>query len=98
MTNNRNDLERSRSNGTLQEPGFDEYVQIILRGKWWILLIFAAVLASTAVYTFLSKPAYEASTSVLIDTKGQQQSNLLSFDVTGFGAVKNIKNEVEILK
>jgi tyrosine-protein kinase Etk/Wzc len=98
MNNDRNDLEQSRRNGAHQEPGFQEYVQIILRGKWWILLIFAGVLASTAVYTFVSKPVYEASTSVLIDTKGQQQGNLLFFDVTGFGAAKNIKNELEILK
>ena len=98
MNNNRNDLERTRRNGVSQEPGFQDYVQIMLRGKWWILLIFAAVLASTAVYTFVSKSVYEASTSVLIDTKGQQQGNLLSFDVMGFAAVKNIKNELEILK
>jgi capsular exopolysaccharide synthesis family protein len=100
MTNNRNDLERSRSNGSLdQEPGFQDYLQIILRGKWWILLVFAVVFVATVAYTFLSKPVYEASTSVLIDTKGQQQeTGMMLFDVAGLGAQKNIKNEIEILK
>jgi len=97
MNNDRNEPERNRRDGVLQEPGFQDYVQIILRGKWTILVIFVVVLGATAGYTFTKQPTYEATTSVLVDTKGQQSSSLL-FDVTGFGAVKNIKNELEILK
>jgi len=97
MNNDRTELERHRRNGLMQEPGFQDYLTVILRGKWTILLIFAVVLAATAGYTFTKEPTYEATTSVLVDTKGQQSSSFL-FDVTGFGAVKNIKNELEILK
>jgi tyrosine-protein kinase Etk/Wzc len=97
MNNDRNELERNRRDGVLQEPAFQDYIQIILRGKWTILVIFVVVLGATAGYTFTKEPTFEATTSVLVDTKGQQSSSLL-FDVTGFGAVKNIKNELEILK
>ncbi len=96
MNNGKNDLYNP--NGLIQqEPRFEDYLQIILRGKWIILTTFLLVLGGTAVYTFIAQPMYEATTSVLIDTKGQQNTGLL-FDVTGFGAVKNIKNELEILK
>lgn len=96
MNNGKQDLAGFQSNGHTQEPGFEDYLQIILRGKWAILITFAVVLAATAIYTFTTQPVYEATTSVLIDTKGQQSSGFMDF--TGFGAVKNIKNELEILK
>jgi len=97
MSNDRNELERNRRAGVLQEPGFQDYVQIILRGKWIILGTFLLVMAGTAVYTFTTQPVFESTATVLVDTKGQQ-SGLPLFDVTGMGTVKNIKNELEILK
>ena len=96
MNNGKQELNGFQPNGHAQEPGFEDYLQIILRGKWVILAAFLLVLAATAAYTFTTKPVYEATTSVLIDTKGQQSSGFMDF--TGFGAVKNIKNELEILK
>jgi tyrosine-protein kinase Etk/Wzc len=96
MNNGKNDLYNVNGSAQ-QEPRFEDYLQIILRGRWIILTTFLVVLGGTAVYTFTTQPIYEATTSVLIDTKGQQNTGLL-FDVTGFGAVKNIKNELEILK
>jgi capsular exopolysaccharide synthesis family protein len=76
---------------------FEDYVQVILRGKWIIVASTVVVLALTAVYTFTTDRVYEATAVVLIDTKGQQ-SSIPIFDVSGIGAVKNIKNELEILK
>lgn len=86
------------SDFAVQEPTLQDYLQIMLRGRWWILLIFSAVLLLTAGYTFFSTPVYEATTSVLIDTKGQQDRGSLTFDVMGMSTVKNLQNELEILK
>jgi tyrosine-protein kinase Etk/Wzc len=97
MNNDRAEPERTRRDGVLQEPAFQDYIQIILRGKWIILVTFLLVMAGTAIFTFTMDPVYESSASVLVDTKGQQ-SGLPLFDVTGMGTVKNIKNELEILK
>lgn len=97
MNNSMNDIEKNRRDGNLQEPSFDTYVQIILRGKWVILAAFGLVFAATAAYTFTDKPVYESTATVLVDTKGQQ-SSLPMFDMLGAGGLKNIKNELEILK
>ena len=97
MNNSMNDLEKNRRDVNLQEPSFDTYVQIILRGKWAILVTFGLVFAATAVYTFMDKPVYESTATVLVDTKGQQ-SSLPMFEMLGAGGLKNIKNELEILK
>lgn len=96
MNNGKQESNGFQNNGHAQEPGFEDYLQIILRGKWVIAVSFLLVLGATATYTYLTKPTYEATASVLIDTKGQQTSGFMDF--TGFGAVKNIKNELEILK
>lgn len=97
MNNSNNDLSRGPMNGISQEPTFQEYVSILLRGKWTILISFALVFAGTALFTFTTDKVYEATATVLVDTKGQQ-SSLPLFDITGMGGVKNIKNELEILK
>jgi capsular exopolysaccharide synthesis family protein len=85
------------SDGSIQEPTFADYLQIVLRGKWVIMSCLVLVLAATAIYTFTMDPTYEATTSVLVDTEGQKSGSLL-FDITGYGGMKSIKNELEILK
>ncbi len=80
-----------------EEVSLQEYIRILLRGKWIIFLSFAVVFASTLIFTLKTKPVYEATASVLVDTKGQQGS-MLFFDPIGMSLVKNINNELEILK
>jgi len=79
------------------EKGFRDYIAVLLRGKRIILLSVIVFLAAAAAFTFLTEPIYEATAVVLVDTKGQQ-SDIKLFDITGIGALKNIKNELEILK
>ncbi len=85
------------SDGSIQEPTFADYMQVVLRGKWIILACFVLVLGATAIYTFTMDPTYEATTSVLVDTEGQKSGSMF-FDISGFGGMKSIKNELEILK
>lgn len=75
---------------------FDEFIQMALRDKWIILLCFVGILGLAAAFTLLSQPVYESTATVLIDTKGQRAA-LSLFDMTGLEAVKNVKNELEIL-
>ncbi len=74
-----------------------EYLTVLLRGKWVILASLFLVTAATALFTFKTKPVYEAASLVLIDMKGKGGS-LPFFDFTGSGTFNKITNELEILK
>lgn len=80
-----------------RESHFQEYLSIILRGKWTIVACFLLVTAATAFFTWKTKPIYEANSMVLIDMKGKQGS-LPFFDLTGAATNNKITNELEILK
>ena len=79
------------------EHPLEELITILMRGKWVIVSTFAIVLAVTALYTFLSKPVYEATSMVLIDAKGRA-GTLPFLDITGVSANSKITNELETLK
>ncbi len=49
-----------------------------MRGKWVIGVVFLLVFTTTALYTFLSKPVYEATSMVLIDAKGKARTATVS--------------------
>lgn len=74
-------------------PDLWEYWRIILEGRWYIILAFVAVVASTAVFTFTADPVYETSGRILVltnraDALGLEELNLPS-SLSG-----NIRNEV----
>jgi tyrosine-protein kinase Etk/Wzc len=83
--------EKDRSN-----KSFQDYITIILRGKKIVLLIWIAVFAIAALYTFTARPIYQSSATILIDTKAKGGD--LMNDLMNLGAEKNITNEMEILK
>jgi tyrosine-protein kinase Etk/Wzc len=74
-----------------------EYLPILLRGKWIITGTFLVIFGGVAVYTFLSKPVYEASSLVLIGEKEGKGSMPFSVDLSGTTKA-TILNELEILK
>lgn len=81
-----------------EEINIKEIFQILLKGKWVILLCFVIVTAFTIWYTFNQTPIYEASTQILIGAAGSKTAAI--FDVmTPLGnSQMEINNEVEILK
>lgn len=83
--------------GVPRESHLQEYLSIILRGKWIIVASFLIAVAATAFQTFRTKPVYESSSLVLIDMKGKQGA-LPFFDFTGGGAYNKITNELQILQ
>ena len=81
-----------------REPTTSEFLVIIMRGKWKILLSLILVTGLAALYTFTSKPVYESTARVLIDARGSSGSSPFSVDISGATALNKITNEVEILK
>jgi uncharacterized protein involved in exopolysaccharide biosynthesis len=97
------EMKRPGSNGSTgklrrNEPTLTDYITMMLRGKWIILLCLIVVVVATAVYTFTRNPVYESSSLVLIDMKGAKGSLPFSFDVTGEATLNKITNELETLK
>jgi len=78
-----------------EEPTIHDYLAILFRGKWVILATLFLVTGATALFTFLQDPIYESTASVLVNTEGKMSAMPL-LDITG--GIKNIKNELEILK
>ena len=63
---------RRSDTSSFSERSFQEYLAIMLRGKWIILASFLLVLLAVMLYTKLSDPIYQATCQVLLsrDTKG----------------------------
>lgn len=80
-----------------RESPLQEYLTIILRGKWIIMLAVALVTGATAFYTFRTRPVYESTAMVLIDVK-DKGGNIPFLDLTGTAATNKITNELETLK
>lgn len=78
------------------EIGFGELLEMISRDRWTVIVCAVITTLTAGAYAFLAEPIYESKATVLIDTKGQQAA-LSMLDVTGLEAVKNVKNEMEIL-
>jgi capsular exopolysaccharide synthesis family protein len=91
------DRDNGQYNDDPQVSALWEYVAILRRGKWVILLTLLAVSGLVALYSFTRKPVYEASALVLIDMKGKSGA-LPTFDITGTATANKITNELEILK
>ncbi len=83
-------------NGVVHERTFQDYMAIILRGKWIVFGVFLAVLGATILFTKLVDPVYKATAQVLLNTKELQSTIFL--DAVRPDGVKNItQNELAIL-
>ncbi len=74
-----------------------EYLRIVLRGRWIILISFLLVLGTTTYFTYKMEPLYQASTTVMIEDKGRLEQ--YAFGLSGLmNAATMIANQVEVLK
>ena len=96
-------LPQSRTNlkrSEMQEPQerqvtFKDYIRVLYRGRWIIVISFFAVVLSTAYFTFTMEPVYEASAKIMIEEEGGVGENL--FELTSFMKKETmINNQVEI--
>ncbi len=86
----------------MQEPmqrqtSLKDYVRVLYRARWIILICFVAVLGSTAFFTFRAEPIYEGTAKLMI--REESGVSRMVFDVTGYMKKETmINNQVEILK
>lgn len=79
------------------ESRFQEYLSLFLRGKWILLGSVGVFMGIMLGVTLMTKPVYEASSMVLVNSKTQGQA--LPFgDLGGDGTPNKISNELGILK
>jgi len=75
---------------------FQDYLRILYRGRWIILISFLTVVGFVSYYTFTMTPIYRSTVKVMIkDNSGVQQA---LFNVVDYmEKEKKINNQVEIL-
>ncbi|KAA3659721.1 MAG: hypothetical protein DWQ10_08285, partial [Calditrichaeota bacterium] len=74
-----------------------DYIRIVRRRWWLILLCFIAVSASTALYTLTQDPVFQAASTIMVQDDGGVQSVL--FDEKAlFGKQDEINDQVYLLK
>lgn len=90
------DDSNSEFDGTSMMTRVREYLSLILRGKWIILLTILIGAALAFYFTQKAKKVYEATAIILIKTKTHASGNLPFIDLTG--GESKISNELGILK
>jgi capsular exopolysaccharide synthesis family protein len=80
-----------------QNVTLTDYLRILYRGRWLILISFLVVFTATVYYTFTSALVYEATTTIIIDENASMQNAI--FDFNTFGSQNtHITNQIEILR
>lgn len=79
-----------------QEISIREILEVLLKGKWIILITFVIVAALVTVYSFLTPSEYETTSLIRIEKEGAGNGieDMLSFG----SANRDINNEMEMLK
>ncbi|MCK4591613.1 MAG: hypothetical protein KAT86_07645, partial [Candidatus Latescibacteria bacterium] len=81
-----------------QEVNLRDYLRILYKGRWIIVISFLAVVISTVFFTLRATPVYEAETTMLIET-GKTGAALSLFETPGFTRRETmINDQVQILK
>ena len=83
------------------EIGLREYLQILLRRRWWFIATFLAVVGAVAIYCFAATPIYEAAAKLLVETGqkggGAQAGDVLG-DLMGMARARTIETQIELIK
>jgi capsular exopolysaccharide synthesis family protein len=80
-----------------QQVTLNDYLRVLYRGRWIILISFLVVVASTVYFTFTAQPVYEASALVMLKEEGTVRRQI--FEVSSYMKRETmINNQVEVLK
>ena len=79
------------------EVSLQDYLRIIYRGRWIIVVSFILVMVATVYYTFTATPQYESSTLLMLAGRQGQTSMLFQNPFT-VGNYLKVNNEIEVLK
>ncbi|NQS98817.1 MAG: polysaccharide biosynthesis tyrosine autokinase [candidate division Zixibacteria bacterium] len=79
-----------------QQLNLSEYMRVLFRGRWIIFISFVVVVSSTAYLTYKMQPVYEATTTIMIEDVGSEDSifSLSPF----FLSQSNLSNQMEVLR
>ncbi|OYD17053.1 hypothetical protein CH333_02045 [candidate division WOR-3 bacterium JGI_Cruoil_03_44_89] len=77
-----------------EQVSFEDYLRIIYERKWIIIVAFFAVVISTAVFTYRQEPVYEATCTIMVESRKRQRD---IFELV-YPRWVNILNYSEILK
>ena len=75
----------------------NDYLRILLRRKWLILLTFLCFTGSAVAFSFLMTPIYQACTTIMVEKEGGMEDYIFTMP-TMIGSDSKIRNQVEILK
>jgi len=86
----------------LQQPeeeqvSLQDYLRILYRGRWIIIISFLVVMIATVYLTFTTPKVYEAVGTLIVESQGSMERNLFDFAYSG-NQTTLITNQVEILK
>jgi len=76
---------------------FEEYLQILYRGRWIIFLCFLVVVVCTTYFTLTAPQVFEASALIMVKEEGELRRQLFK-EANPFQKETTINNHIEILK
>ncbi|MCF7828774.1 MAG: polysaccharide biosynthesis tyrosine autokinase [Candidatus Marinimicrobia bacterium] len=95
---NNNGVQNSQ-NGYFPEEeqvSLQDYIRVLYRYRWLIILSFVVILTGTVWYTFTTQPIYEASTTIMIKSEKSNMEDLFGGPV--YSGQKELNNQIEYLK
>ncbi|MBD3376111.1 polysaccharide biosynthesis tyrosine autokinase [candidate division KSB1 bacterium] len=76
---------------------FRDYLRVLYKNRWVIIISFFLVMGATVYFTFSSEPVYEASAKIMVEQQTGVGESL--FEITSMMKKETmINNQVEILK
>ena len=79
-----------------QEVSLQDYIRVLYRYRWLILVSFFVIFAGTVWYTFTTQPIYEASATIMIKSEKSSMEDLFGGPV--YSGQKELNNQIEYLK
>lgn len=80
-----------------KQATLNDYLRILIRRKWLILLCFFCLAGSATAFSFLVTPIYQARATIMIQKEGKMEDQIFSIS-SMMQSDPRIKNQVEILK
>lgn len=80
-----------------RQATLNDYLRILIRRKWLILLCFLCLAGSATVFSFLVTPIYQARATIMVQKEGKMEDQIFSIS-SMMQTETRIKNQVEILK
>jgi tyrosine-protein kinase Etk/Wzc len=80
-----------------KESHLYDYIEVLLRRKWVIIVFFITVVAAVAIITYNMTPIYESTATILIEEQRGWEAPTILTEFTGLKPSK-IQSEIEVIK